>query len=148
MRGERITAGMGNLVRMKTKLSTRVIGSGSRCAALVFSLAVGAASLQAEAVRVFQAAATAETNAHTHIADGTNVIGRATGLNHPAANNNANAVIFLTHNVNPPLGAPNIHEKKGGVLYAGANWQIVHEDGSAFDLGSAFNVKIYPAPIP
>ncbi len=77
-----------------------------------------------------------------------------TWINRSAANDNPNAIISVTHVINPPRGVgrpllpDRYHNHPVGVEYRGRNWYIVNLDGAPMPRGLAFNVHIVDAPTP
>ena len=80
-----------------------------------------------------------------HTADGNNTSNHFTYINHPDANNNPDAIIFVTQVWNPggtQSGVYNNHNV--GVEYANNNyWRIYNEDLANMPLGASFNVMIF-----
>lgn len=74
-----------------------------------------------------------------------NAFNYATIINHPLANNNPNAHLFITPIWNPKMtlfGTYNNHET--GVYYDNGRWAIFNEDLVKMDTGVSFNVMLFP----
>jgi len=81
-----------------------------------------------------------------HISDGTNTSGQITYLNHPDANNNPDAIVFVTQIYNPGGTANGVYNDHNvGVYYSsGQNkWSVYNEDLVAMPAGASFNVMIF-----
>jgi hypothetical protein len=76
-------------------------------------------------------------NAFQHKAQGGNIRGNSTIINHPATNNNPNAILFITQN-----WTGSYNPKALGVWYNGSNWAIFNQDRSAMPNGANFNVLV------
>ena len=69
---------------------------------------------------------------------------RWTVLDHPLANGNPDAVVFVTHNWNPAGTVGTYHDHMLGVAYESSTgrWNIRNLDGDPMPLGVYFNVTI------
>ena len=76
-------------------------------------------------------------NAFQHKAQGGNISANSTIINHPACNNNPNAVLLVTQNWTGSYNAKPI-----GVWYNGTNWAIFNQDRSTMPQGANFNVLV------
>jgi hypothetical protein len=78
-----------------------------------------------------------------HVATASNTEGHITTIDHPATNNNPNALVFVTPNWNPggiEDGTYNDHAV--GVWYSGDKWTIYNQDFAPMPSGAAFNVLV------
>lgn len=83
------------------------------------------------------------TAAFTQLSAATNVFGDYTVINNPLCNGDPNALLFVTHNWNPPNGTTTTYFNKNfGVFYTGTQWAIFTEDLSAMPTNIAFNVLV------
>lgn len=92
--------------------------------------------------------ATKDPNAFVLATNAGNVSGNSVVIDHPVANNNPNAIIFVNHNMNPAGYPVNWHDKVLGVWYNGSQWMIFNQDGSDMPVGKTFNVNIFPSVTP
>jgi hypothetical protein len=67
-------------------------------------------------------------------------------ITHPLLDYNPNALVYVTHNWNPPNTTPHIIDTHPlGVLYTSNHWTIYHTDFEAMTPGTAYNVFVtYP----
>jgi hypothetical protein len=79
---------------------------------------------------------------YVHTSDGNNITNNRTEIDHPDANGNPDAQIFITHNYNPGGATGKYHNKNVGVWYNGSKWTIYNEDKSGMPIGVSFNVMI------
>jgi hypothetical protein len=83
------------------------------------------------------------TAAFIQLTSAANVGGDSSFINNPLCNGDPNALLFVTHNWNPPNGTTySYFNKNFGVWYAGSQWAIYTEDGSTMPTNIAFNVMI------
>jgi hypothetical protein len=81
-----------------------------------------------------------------HTADGTNTNGHISYLDHPDANDNPDAIVFVTQVWNPGGTASGVYnDHHVGVYYSSGldKWTIYNEDLEAMPLGSSFNVMVF-----
>ncbi len=81
---------------------------------------------------------------YVHRSVKSNVSGPSTILDHPDANNNPNARIFVTQNWNPNKAKGKYNNKNIGVFYIGGKWTIYNENMTDMDTGVSFNVMVLP----
>jgi hypothetical protein len=89
--------------------------------------------------------ATAETGAFVHQASAGNSAGPGTYVDHPLANHNPHAILFVTQNRNPGGGWPGVvNDQTIAVTYSqgAGQWAIVNQEGGDMPAGAAFNVVI------
>ncbi|MBV6396769.1 MAG: hypothetical protein HFACDABA_02369 [Anaerolineales bacterium] len=82
---------------------------------------------------------------YVHTANAGNTVSNYTLINHPASNNNPNAVIFVTANWNPG-GSGGVYDPSAlGVWYSASDnkWAIFNQDLSAMPPGASFNVMVF-----
>ncbi len=78
-----------------------------------------------------------------HIANASNIKSNYTIIDHPALNNNPNAIIFITSNWNANGKTTGVYNNSPiGVWYDGSNWAIFNQDLAAMPDSAAFNVFI------
>ena len=79
-----------------------------------------------------------------------NIIGTSFAINDPLANNNRNAVVFVTHNFNPGGVGGEANDHPVGVSYDSTDdaWRIFNEDQTDMAVGESFNVQVYAGPTP
>ncbi|RYD50694.1 MAG: hypothetical protein EOP83_23710 [Verrucomicrobiaceae bacterium] len=80
-----------------------------------------------------------------HTATVGNISSYVTYFNHPLSDGNPNASVFVTHAYG--LVGPYLNEQFS-VYYAGGDWAIFNEDGTAMPVGSKFIVTVVPTPTP
>ncbi|HIP49248.1 MAG TPA: T9SS type A sorting domain-containing protein [Lutibacter sp.] len=78
---------------------------------------------------------------YVHTATTANISGNATYLDHPLLNGNANAKIFVAHNLNGD-GSVTRSDHVIGVYYDGSIWMIFNEDSSSMIESSSYNVYL------
>jgi hypothetical protein len=81
-----------------------------------------------------------------HTADGVNTVGHITVLDHPDANDNPEAIVFVTQVWNPGGTASGVYNNHNvGVYYSSGQdkWTIYNEDLVAIPAGASFNVMIF-----
>jgi len=71
-----------------------------------------------------------------------NTSSNITTIDHPLANNNPNALLFVTQNWNPGGGGGVYNNHRIGVYYNGNRWTIFNQDSVAMPAGASFNVAI------
>lgn len=108
-------------------------------------------SVLAEVHPVFASGGGCNCDTFVQRATTTNSSRNFTFLNDPLANNNPNAVIFVTPNWNPNGVYTGIDNHQVGVWYDthllrgnGGAWTIFNEDGSPMPIGVSFNVEVLP----
>ncbi|MFN2291481.1 MAG: hypothetical protein ACK2UC_09860 [Anaerolineae bacterium] len=82
---------------------------------------------------------------YLHVSTPDNVSGNSTYLDHPLLNDNPNAVLFVTQNINAGGGfSGTLNEHELGVWYDAfeGKWAIFNQDGAAMPVGSDYNVLI------
>ncbi len=79
-----------------------------------------------------------------HVANGGNIIGHATEIQHALLNGNPNAILLITQVWNPPGLAGTYNNHAIGVWYhpIAQRWRIYNEDIAAMPTGASFNVRI------
>lgn len=78
-----------------------------------------------------------------HKADGNNVTENWTEIDHPDANGNPDAQLFVTQNWNPGGGSGKYNNNHVGVYYNGTKWTIFNENKAInMKLGLSFNVMV------
>jgi hypothetical protein len=94
-------------------------------------------------IRVAGAGIGASTAAFIQLTAAANIGGDSSYINNPLCNGDPNALLFVTHNYNPPNGKTDTFFNKAfGVWYTGSEWAIYTEDQSAMPTNIAFNVLI------
>jgi hypothetical protein len=80
-----------------------------------------------------------------HTANAGNITSNYTYIDHPSANNNPNAIIFITANWNPGGGSGVYNTSALGVWYSASaqKWAIFNQDLSAMPSGMSFNVMVF-----
>ncbi len=82
--------------------------------------------------------------AYVHTTTYPNTSTSITRLDHPQLNNNPNAIINITQNLNPFGGNDVYNNNNVGVYYTGTHWSIYHEDYTKhMPLGANFNVVFH-----
>lgn len=79
-----------------------------------------------------------------HTSTKTNVSLNQTRIDHPDANNNPNAHVFVTQRWNHREGTGKYNNHEVGVYYNGSRWTIYNQDQIKMDTGVHFNVMIIP----
>lgn len=89
-------------------------------------------------------ATTGATAFFLHVATPANTVAHVTTIDHPAANGNSNALVFVTHNYNPGGigGVPTYNDHAVGVWYNDGKWKIFNQDLAAMPANAAFNVMV------
>jgi hypothetical protein len=85
---------------------------------------------------------------YLHVSTGDNVLGSSTYLDHPLLNDDPDAIVFVTQNINAGGGfGGTVNEHEIGVWYDSfyAKWAVFTQDGSSMPVGSDYNVLI-PGP--
>jgi Tol biopolymer transport system component len=77
-----------------------------------------------------------------HRANSSNTSFHITTVDHPLANNNPNALLFVTQNWNPGGTGGVYNNHPIGVYYNGSRWNIFNQDIAAMPAGAGFNVEI------
>jgi hypothetical protein len=93
--------------------------------------------------------AAGDARGFVHKATAANTGRHATSIDHPLANDNPNAILFVTQNRNPGGGWPGmVNNHDVGVMYleVTGRWAIVNLDGANMPVGAAFNVVIPHTP--
>jgi hypothetical protein len=104
-----------------------------------------ALSIENGAFRVLNAGLNTPTTAFIHTTSATNLDQNCTFIDNPIANNNPNALLFVTHNLNPKgIGGYEYNNHTIGLWYSFAQqkWCIYNQDRAAMTLNLAFNVLI------
>ena len=81
------------------------------------------------------------TAAFVHVANSTNTSGWVTTIHNPLCDEDPNALLFVTHNWNPPGVAFNYQSNPYSVYYAGNRWTIYNDNGASIS-NMSFNVLI------
>jgi len=78
-----------------------------------------------------------------HTATAANITIASTYIDHPALNNNPDAIILITHNMNSD-GAYAENDKVTGVFYSNSvnKWAVYNEDLSDMQVGMSFNIYV------
>jgi len=86
----------------------------------------------------------------THRAAHTNVSANSTYLDHPFANNNPQALVFVTQRWNSAAANGGYNNRAVGVWFdqGRRRWAVYNEDQSAMGLGLDFNVQVFSAASP
>ena len=89
------------------------------------------------------------SNVFTHQATVDNIYSNYTYIDHPLANNNPDALVFVTQNWNPGGGFGIYNDHQIGVWYYGVarRWAIFNQDKVAMPEGAAFNVLVVPCKV-
>ncbi|MFC2043074.1 hypothetical protein ACFLUA_02860 [Chloroflexota bacterium] len=94
----------------------------------------------------FSAAASVPGVRFVHTVTSANLIGDSTTLiNHPLANNNPSAILFVTQNRNPGGVGSTYNNHAIGLRFFGSTtqrWAIFNQDGDNISVGTTFNVLI------
>lgn len=82
---------------------------------------------------------------YVHTANAGNTVSNYTYIDHPIANGNPDAVIFVTANWNPGGGSGVYDTSALGVWYSASEnkWAIFNQDLSAMPAGASFNVMVF-----
>jgi len=84
-----------------------------------------------------------------HVArTGVNIASYITTIDHPATNNNASALVFVTPNWNPGNVGGTYNNRAVGVWYDGGKWKIFNQNIEPMPDNAAFNVMVYPSTAP
>ena len=81
-------------------------------------------------------------NSILHTAISGNMQGSTTKIDHPALNNNPDAIIYVTQNWNPGGGAGVFNEHKVSTYYYNGKWSIYNEDNAGMIENSHYNIYI------
>jgi len=71
-----------------------------------------------------------------------NISGDLTTFNNPLINNNPNAKVFATHNLNPGGVGSTPYNKTLGVYYAGTSWGVFNQDDTGIPEDVSFNIAV------
>jgi hypothetical protein len=80
-----------------------------------------------------------DPSTHLLVATGDRKIGHMVAIDHPLANDNPEAVIFITQNWSPHAIYNPSHT---GVWFDGSRWLVYNEDLAEMPLNAAFNLKV------
>lgn len=80
--------------------------------------------------------------AFQHTSTATNTAGHATTIDHPLANGDPNALLFVMHAYVPGATVNDPKEKSVWYDAAVSRWRIYHDDLSSMPLGARFNVLV------
>ena len=81
-------------------------------------------------------------NSILHTATSSNIVSATTQIDHPALNNNPDAIIYVTQNWNPGGGAGVFNEHKVSTYYYSGKWSIYNEDAAGMIENSHYNIYI------
>jgi len=80
-------------------------------------------------------------SAYIHEATAENIEGNYSNLDSPGVTDNANALVFITHNWSGNASGVYVN-RATGVWYNGSNWAIYNEDQEGFQVEAAFNTFV------
>ena len=84
-------------------------------------------------------------NSLLHTAIPTSIQGSTTKIDHPALNNNPNAIIYVTQNYNGNGASGVYNANQVSTYYNGTQWTIYNEDNSTMVANSKYNVYFGPS---
>ncbi|MEO6725761.1 MAG: hypothetical protein ABIP14_10750 [Blastocatellia bacterium] len=133
----------------KVGIGTGVVNPGSLLTLKASSATAPALEVNQGAIKVTGAAIRIDKNGtgtavFIHKTTATNILDGFTTFieNHPMASGDPNAILLVTLNRNPGLGAPVDNPHPIGVVFDGGNWRIYNVDGATMPVGVSFNIMV------